>query len=1121
MKIQTRIIGAVMLVVAVVTVVFSVYLFNKERTAARAELSATIKNNKTLLKVVTAGPLYDGNVEQLDAILDSLFTNPDIVQIELTEFNGNIRLHRTRTPATMLGETITSHIVISRSIDDLGEINITYSTALLEVRLLQSRNQIVLFSVILVVGLSGVIYLVAKGLTGPIERLTAAARDMASGHLDREINASGAVELESLGQSFIRMRDAIREKMTDLEARNEAFRVSEDRLNQAVRASQIGIFDHNHLTDTIYWSPQQRQIYGWGPDDPVTLSKFINQVHLEDRERIAAAVRRAHDPAGDGLFDVEHRIMRRDGVVRWITTRSQTYFEGEGDARHLVRTVGGVIDITERKRGEEEQQKLVSIIENSFDLIGIADLDGNLLYLNAAGRSLVGLDSLEDVRNQSVRTFHLEEDYRTFETTIFPSIMQFGRWTGETAYRNFKTGASVPVEMSAFMIRNQSTGQPIALANISRDITERKRVEAALRESRNLLQTIFDTIPARIFWKDRELRYLGCNRPFAFDAGVHSPDEITGKDDYQMGWREQAELYRSDDRKVLETGTPKLNYEEPQTTPDGRRIWLRTNKVPLKNADGTIWGVLGTYEDITEYKKAEVSLLQAALIVENSPVMLFRWKAAEGWPIVLVSQNVLQLGYTPEELLKESKRFASMVHPDDLERIAQEVQTYTASGIDRFHQEYRIFAKDGQVRWIDDRTVVERDDTGRVTHYQGIVVDITDQKLAEQEREKLQSQLNHAQRMESIGRLAGGVAHDFNNMLSVILGYATMMKGKLSGTDPLMQYLQEIEYAAVRSRDLTSQLLAFSRKQVIDPKVVNLNNLIKSMQNALTRMIGEDVELRVIFAERLWNIKIDPMQVDQIIMNLAVNARDAMPNGGSLTIETANVQLDEAYCRQHAGSRPGSFVLLTVSDNGSGMSKEIQSHIFEPFFTTKEFGKGTGLGLATVYGIVRQNDGFINVYSEVGQGTSFKIYLPRTVEETALAGAPSPVAAAAPAGAGTILLVEDDAMVRELALLLLKTLGYSVLVANSPAHALSLCERKELAIELLMTDVVMPGMNGKELFRKVSAIRPGIKVLFMSGYTANVIAHHGVLDEGIKFIQKPFSIDDLAQKVQDAIRGGA
>jgi PAS domain S-box-containing protein len=875
MKIQTRIIGAVMLVVAVVTIVFSVYLFNKERTAARAELAATIKNNETLLKVVTAGPLYDGNVEQLDAILDSLFTNLDMTQIELTEFNGNIRLHRTRTPAATLGETITNHIVISRSIDQLGEINTTYSTTLLEERLLNSRNQIVLFSFVLVLGLSGVIFLVARGLTGPIKRLTVAARDMASGHLDREISTGGAEELQSLGQSFIRMRDAIREKIADLAARNEALRISEEQLNQAVRASQIGIFDHDQRTDTIYWSPQQRQNYGWSPDEPVMLAKFIDQIHPEDRERIVAAVRRAHDPAGDGLYDVEHRIILRDGEVRWLITRSQTYFEGDGDARHPVRTVGAVLDITERRNAEEAQRASEEVLRAAVSVAQIGIFD---------------------------------HDQRT------------------------------------------------------------------------------DTI----YWSPQQ-------------RAIHG------------------------------------------------------------------WG-------------------------PDEPISL--------------------------------QSFLGLVHPEDRDRITAAVlRAHDPAGDGIWDVELRIIRRDGSIRWLKERsqTFFEGEgDARRPVRTIGAVLDITDQKLAEQEREKLQSQLNHAQRMESIGRLAGGVAHDFNNMLSVILGYATMMKGKLPAADPLMQYLQEIEYAAVRSRDLTSQLLAFSRKQVIDPKVANLHSLIKNMQNALTRMIGEDVELRVISADGLWNIKIDPMQVDQIIMNLAVNARDAMPSGGSLTIETTNVQLDEAYCRQHAGSRPGPFVLLTVSDNGSGMSKEVLSHVFEPFFTTKEFGKGTGLGLATVYGIVNQNNGFISVYSEAGQGTIFKIYLPRAAEETARAAVLSPAAAAAPlSGAGTILLVEDDAMVRELALLLLKTLGYSVLVANSPAHALSLCERKDIPIDLLMTDVVMPGMNGKELLRTASAIRPGIRVLFMSGYTANVIAHHGVLEEGIKFIQKPFSIDDLAQKVQDAIRGGA
>jgi PAS domain S-box-containing protein len=860
MKIQTRIIIAVLLVIVIATAVFGVYLFRTERKNSLARLRTVMEEDERLLAVVIAGPLYDGNIEQLNTTFDSFFSNPDMVRIDLMEYRGNIRISRARGPAAQ-GETFTGRIAIKRGIDELGEVSVVYSTARIAQALETLRNQILLFSGTLVLVLSVIISLVVRGLTRPIERFTGAARDMANGHLDREIDTRGAEELQSLGQSFIRMRDAIREKMADLAARNEAFQISEDRLQQAIRASEIGIFDHDQRTDTlywspllrqhygvgpdepaslsvfidlvhpddrdritasvrrahdpagdgiwdvehriirrdgsvrwlkqrsqtffegdarrpvrtvgavlditerriadeaqraseellraavtvarigifdhdqradtVYWSPQQREIHGWGPDEPVSLQSFVDLVHPDDRDRITASVQRAHDPAGDGIWDVEYRIIRRDGSIRWLKDRSQTFFEGEGAARRPVRTIGAALDITERKQGEEEQQKLVSIIETSSDFISIAGLDGRILYVNSSGRNLVGLDSVDDAQSTRIADFLQEQDVVFLEKEVLQTIRQAGNWTGELALRHFKTGMSIPVEMNAFMIRDHSTGQPIAMANISRDITERKRVEAALRESRNLLQTIFDTIPVRVFWKDSDLRYLGCNRPFALDAGVQSPDDIIGKDDYQMGWREQADLYRNDDRQVIQSGAPKINYEEPQTTPDGRHLWLRTSKVPLKHADGTIWGILGTYEDITEYKRAEESLRQAALIVENSPVMLFRWKAVEGWPVVLVSQNVVHLGYTPQELLDGSVLFASIVHPDDVERIGHEVQAYTASGVERFQQEYRLVAKDGRVRWIDDRTMVERDSTGRVTHYQGIVVDVTERKRAE------------------------------------------------------------------------------------------------------------------------------------------------------------------------------------------------------------------------------------------------------------------------------------------------------------------------------------------------------------------------------------------------------
>ncbi|HYA88218.1 MAG TPA: PAS domain S-box protein, partial [Nitrospirota bacterium] len=522
----------------------------------------------------------------------------------------------------------------------------------------------------------------------------------------------------------------------------EAVRGSEERLRQAIRVAKIGIFDHDHITDTIYWSPQQREIYGWGPDETVTLSAFLDRVYPEDRERIALAVRRAHDPAGDGFFDVEHRIIRRDGVIRWLTTRSQTFFDGEGGARRALRTVGAVRDVTESKETENE-------------------------------------------------------------------------------------------------------------------------------------------------------------------------------------------------------------------------------------------------------------------------------------------------------------------------------------------------------------------------------------------RAKLQAQLTQAQKIESVGRLAGGVAHDFNNMLSAILGHAELALRRLDQTSPVRDDLQKIQEAAQRSADLTRQLLAFARKQTIVPKVLGLNETVKGMLNMLRRLIGEDIEVAWIPGRGLWPVKIDPTQVDQILANLLVNARDAIVDEGKVIIETENVVLDQAYCARHSGFLPGEFVMLAVSDNGCGMDREILGHIFEPFFTTKGVGQGTGLGLATVYGIVKQNDGFINVYSEPGKGTTFKIYLRRYTTETMPVPAVEGPAQTAKGGTETILLVEDEPMILELSKTLLKELGYTVLTARTSGEAIHLAETHEGQIHLLMTDVVMPEMNGRDLAKLLISLYPDIRSLFMSGYTANVIAHQGVLEEGIHFLQKPFSINNLAAKVREALeRGG-
>ncbi|MBS0014177.1 MAG: transporter substrate-binding domain-containing protein [Desulfobacterales bacterium] len=389
-------------------------------------------------------------------------------------------------------------------------------------------------------------------------------------------------------------------------------------------------------------------------------------------------------------------------------------------------------------------------------------------------------------------------------------------------------------------------------------------------------------------------------------------------------------------------------------------------------------------------------------------------------------------------------------------------------------------------------------------------------RISEQQRKSLEQQLQQAQKMESVGRLAGGVAHDYNNMLSVIIGYAELALDKVDTTDPLHGDLTEILNAAKRSNDITRQLLAFARKQTIDPAVLDLNKNVEGMLKMLRRLIGEDIELSWLPGPGLWPVKMDPTQIDQILANLCVNARDAIAGVGHITIETHNMSIDEQYCRDHADFFPGDYVLLAVSDDGAGMDRQMLENIFEPFFTTKEVSKGTGLGLATVYGIVRQNNGFINVYSEPEEGTTFRIYLPRHTGEAEVQ--PRDSSGEIPLGSGeTVLLVEDEPGIMQMGQIMLQRLGYEVLAADAPADALAQARDHNAPIHLLITDVVMPEMNGRQLAEKIASMYPEIKVLYMSGYTANVIAHHGVLEKGLHFIEKPFSIRELAAKIRHVL----
>jgi two-component system cell cycle sensor histidine kinase/response regulator CckA len=466
------------------------------------------------------------------------------------------------------------------------------------------------------------------------------------------------------------------------------------------------------------------------------------------------------------------------------------------------------------------------------------------------------------------------------------------------------------------------------------------------------------------------------------------------------------------------------------------------------------------------------------------------------------------LGYEPAELLGLS--IFDLAHETSRAALAHHLEQPSQDAVGR-QIETRLVRKDQGDLWVLLDSTPLLDDDGRPTGTLVMVMDVTQRRL-------LEDQLRQAQKMEAVGRLAGGVAHDFNNLLSVILSYTNMVIGGLKSGDPIRADLEEVEKAGERARELTHQLLAFSRKQVIEPRHLDLNHVIREMERMVRRLLGESFDLSLLTDHKLGTVFADPGQVEQIVMNLVVNARDAMPEGGKITIETGNVDLDQSYALAHHDVRPGSYVLLAVTDSGSGIDPVILGRIFEPFFTTKDAGQGTGLGLSTVFGIVKQSGGHIWVYSERGKGTTFKIYLPR---KNAL---PDPLSAPAPApaslrGTETVLLVEDEQQVRAAARVILRRQGYNVLEAQNGGEGFLICERYQGKIDLLVTDVVMPHMSGKELAARLAGMRPEMRVLFLSGYTENSIVHHGILDSGVSFLQKPITPDSLARKVRAVLDG--
>ena len=839
------------------------------------------------------------------------------------------------------------------------------------------------------------------------------------------------------------------------------------------------------------------------------------------------------------LKNFEEKAQRKDGSEIWISATVRAAFDAQ---RELLYLDGIVQDITVRKRAEAERTLISEIIQG---VITTPDLDELLKLIHSSiSKILYAENCYVALYEKKTGLLHLPLCFDKYDP-VAPS-MKLGK--GLTAYV-FRSGRSMlmtpesiheliaqgeveligtlpavwlgvplktPTETVGVLVVQHyedehaysqrdlellsSVGDQIALA------IERKRAEDQLREAKDFSENLIQTANVIILGMDPDGNINIFNQTAEQITGYTLP-ELKGRNWFETLVPKDRYPYVWDEFTRLIDGETPQTFENPILTKSGeeRQIIWENNQIRV---DGKIVATISFGNDITERKRAEEALRESEEryrdLVENAHDIIFAHDLKGNYTSVNRAGEQIT-GYTHEECL--ALNIADTIAPEDVRKV-REMMSKKLVGEKVTAYEVELLAKDGSRIAVEVNTKLILQD-GLPIGVQGIARNVT-------ERKQLEDQLRQSQKMEAIGQLAGGVAHDFNNLLTAINGYSSLALQRIEDNHPLRSYLEEIKKAGDRAANLTRQLLAFGRKQILQPLPINLNDIVTDMNKMLRRLIGEDVELTAKLDPALKNIKADPGQIEQVLVNLVVNARDAMPKGGHLTIETASVELDQEYARRRVGVLPGSYVMLAVSDTGMGMNPETQERIFDPFFTTKEKGKGTGLGLSTVYGIVKQSGGNIWVYSEAGRGTTFKVYLPEleiasAKTDTAVVEAPMP------SGSETILLVEDEDVVRGLAATILEQSGYKVLTASRGEEAIRLCLQRAEPIHLLLTDVVMPETSGKEIADRLRELLPGLSVLFMSGYTDEAIVHHGVLDSNVEFIQKPFTPAALVRKVREVL----
>ena len=954
--------------------------------------------------------------------------------------------------------------------------------------------------------------------------------------------------------------------ITERKLSEERLRRNEKDLKESQRIAKLGSWRLDLQTNEVQWTEELYRMYGFDPSlPPPPYTEHMKLFTYESWEKLSTSLAKT---AKIGMpYELELETVKDEGTNGWLWVHGEAVND---EAGNIIGIWGAAQDITEQKQIEnalkESEEKYRLIFEQSPLGIMHFDVNGIIRDCNARFTSIIGAPREKLIGFEMLRHMPEGEAKKAVQDTI-----EKGEGHFEGIYHTVSGDKSIFIKADHRVITD-GNGNIQGAVGIFEDITERKQIEEALNKSEELFRYLVNSAPEGVFVQAKE-RFLFLNPAMVKIFGAKSAENIIGTDLMARIAPEYHKKIRDRIQAQVESGKPSVLMDQVYLRMDGSSIPVETIAVPIRFRDQDAHLVF--VRDISERKaiqdERETQLLFSRALNKISETII---SSDEPDHILKISNQIIGETLSVDRTLiykisfKDDRltglcEWLRQPHPDiaptrgeyplELFRAPfteiRKTQKYLVSHCasvgapfmmdgsgEMLHGHFKIkslmwypfaFDQDGFHVFTINQNLQQRQWSGEEIIFLESVAKLVsialmkikfldEQRRMTEEHEKLQKQLLQAQKMESVGRLAGGVAHDFNNMLSVIIGHADIALEEVDPALPIYAELQEIKNAGERSADLTQQLLAFARRQTISPKVIDLNRKIEEIIRMLQRLIGEDIDLAWIPGKNVWPVKVDPSQVNQILANLCVNAKDAIESVGKVTVETDNTMFDESYCNDHPGFIAGDYVALAVSDNGCGMDAVTRSNIFEPFFTTKESGKGTGLGLATVYGVVKQNNGFIDVFSEPGQGTTFKIYLPRHQIKAHLLPEQTKKQQIE-RGHETILLVEDEPSILRMTTKMLERQGYQVVAAKTPGEAIRLSQEHSGQIDLLITDVVMPEMNGRVLAKNILSIHPHLKRLFMSGYTADIIAHHGVLDDGVNFIQKPFSKHDLSVKLRQIL----